>query len=124
MSWPKAKTISIGLEIHYYYIVWLQTGGGTFTNVSRILQLAGLDRLQSRITGLTFNTNYSVKLEPYREQKERRQSGTSTGVARFKIENTAPVCVDLGTGPVIGIAVLTFLLGGMFTAVILVSIIR
>ncbi|KAI0234091.1 hypothetical protein LSAT2_015703 [Lamellibrachia satsuma] len=90
VSWPKTKTISIGLEIHYYYIVWLQTGGGTFINVSRILQLAGLDRLQSRITGLTFNTNYSVKIEPYRQQKERRQNGTSTGVTLFKTSCKAP----------------------------------
>ena len=84
VSWPKAKNIPTGLEIHYYYIVWLQTGEGTFINVSRVPQVTDLDRLQSRITGLTFNTNYSVKLEPYRKYNERRQSGTSIGVTRFK----------------------------------------
>ena len=84
VSWSKATDVTPGLESHYYYVVWLGLRGGTFDNVSRQQDVTGLNTLKSRLTGLSFNTNYSVKIEPFRQQDERRQSGTKTQVVHFK----------------------------------------
>ena len=84
VSWSKATDVTPGLESHYYYVVWLGLRGGTFHNVSRQQDATGLNTLKSRLTGLSFNTNYSVKIEPFRQQDERRQSGTKTQVVHFK----------------------------------------
>ena len=84
VNWAKPKNITTGLESHYHYIVWLQTDGGTFDNISRVQQLPGMQRPQYKITGLTFDTNYSVYIEPYRQQEERRESGAKTQVAVFR----------------------------------------
>ena len=84
VSWTKPKNIQTGLESRYYYIVWLQTDGGTFNNISRVQQLPGMQRLQYKIKGLTFDTNYSVYIEPYRQQDERRENGTTTKNTMFR----------------------------------------
>ena len=76
LRWPKAKNISSGLETHYYYIVWLQGDGET--------QTSGSARLESRVTGLRFNTLYSVKVVPYRQHYELHESGTGTPAIWFK----------------------------------------
>ena len=88
VSWPKPKNIKAGLERHYYYIVWLQTDGGTFNNISRVPQLPGQQQLRFRINGLTFNTTYSVYVEPYRQHDTWRESGAKTGVTVFTITST------------------------------------
>ena len=84
VTWSKPKSIQTGLERHYYYIVWLQTDGGTFSNISRVQQVPSMQRLQYKITGLTFDTNYSVYIEPFRQQDERRESGTMTKTIMFR----------------------------------------
>ena len=84
VRWPKAKNISSGLETHYYYIVWLQAEGRTYINKTKLSQISNTDRFETHISGLTFNTHYLVKVEPYRQQNEVRESGMSTGVTRFK----------------------------------------
>ena len=83
VRWPKAKNIS-SMETHYYYIVWLQAEGKTYLKSSKQPQTSNTDRFESHIAGLQFNTHYSVKVEPYRQQNELREAGTSTGVTRFK----------------------------------------
>ena len=83
LRWPKAKNISSGLETHYYYIVWLQAEGKSNINTTKLSQISNTDRFETHISGLTFNTHYSVKVEPYRQQNELREAGTFTGVTRF-----------------------------------------
>ena len=83
VRWPKAKNIS-SMETHYYYIVWLQAEQKTYMNTTKQPQTSNTDRFESHITRLQFNTHYWVKVEPYRQQNELREAGTSTGVTRFK----------------------------------------
>ncbi|KAI0217944.1 hypothetical protein LSAT2_030317 [Lamellibrachia satsuma] len=90
VSWQQAKNIPTGLETHYYYVVWLQKGEHTLNSFSRISQTTGLSRLQSHIDGLAFNTNYSIKIEAYRQQNETEDRGHSTRLRRFKTSCTAP----------------------------------
>ena len=84
VSWRKANDIPPGLEAHYYYIVWLQADGETWKKVAEISQDAGSDLFQSHIAELKFNTYYSVKVEPYRQHREKHEGGPATGVASFK----------------------------------------
>ena len=84
MGWPKATNISAGLEGHYHYILWLQADGEREKNVTRVEQGAGEQRVEAGITGLTFNKKYSLRVEPYRELKGKREGGASTGVVTFK----------------------------------------
>ncbi|KAI0223054.1 hypothetical protein LSAT2_025710 [Lamellibrachia satsuma] len=91
VRWRTAKNISSGIETHYYYIVWLQTEGKTYIYTTKLSQISNTDRLETHISGLTFNTHYSVKVEPYRQQNERREAGTSTGVTRFKTSCIPPI---------------------------------
>ncbi|KAI0213978.1 hypothetical protein LSAT2_000930 [Lamellibrachia satsuma] len=90
VRWPTAKNISPGLETHYYYIVWLQAEGKTYINKTKQSQLSNTDRFVTHISGLTFNTYYSVKVEPYRHQNKLREGGTSTGITMFKTNCIAP----------------------------------
>ncbi|KAI0218665.1 hypothetical protein LSAT2_029625, partial [Lamellibrachia satsuma] len=90
VSWPKANDIPSGLEAHYYYVVWLQTDGETWRNVTQIVQDPDGNKLESPIAGLVFNTHYSVKVEPYRQHKETHEGGSTTNVATFKTSCIAP----------------------------------
>ncbi|KAI0213492.1 hypothetical protein LSAT2_001474 [Lamellibrachia satsuma] len=78
------------METHYFYIVWLQAEGKTYLNTTKQTQTSNTNRFETHITGLQFNTYYSVKVEPYRQQNELREAGTSTGLTRFKTTCTAP----------------------------------
>ena len=40
--------------------------------------------MEAQIMGLTYNTNYSLRVEPYRELNGEREGGASTGVVAFK----------------------------------------
>ena len=82
--WPKAKNIPSGLDTYYHYIIWLQADEKTYMNTTNQPQTSNTDRFESHITGLQFNTYYSVKIEPYRQKNELREAGTSTGVTRLK----------------------------------------
>ncbi|KAK2156716.1 hypothetical protein NP493_1948g00003 [Ridgeia piscesae] len=84
VSWPKANDVTPGLESHYYYVVWLGLREGIFNNVSSLQEAADQHTLRSRITGLSFNTNFSVQIEPFRQLDDRRQSGTKTQIVHFK----------------------------------------
>ena len=82
--WSKANYISAGLEGFYHYLVWVKADGAREKNVTRVEQGAGEQRMEARITGLTFNKKYSLRVEPYREHNGEREGGASTGVVTFK----------------------------------------
>ena len=84
VRWLSARNITSGLETHYYYTVWIKAEGGSYKDMSKQLHTSSSDRFESHITGLQFNTHYSVKVEPYRQQNELSEAGTSTGVTTFK----------------------------------------
>ena len=84
VRWPSARTITSGLETHYYYTVWIKAEGGSYKDMSKHPHTSSTDQFESHITGLQFNTHYSVKVEPYRQQNELSEAGTSTGVTTFK----------------------------------------
>ena len=65
-------------------MLWLQADGATEKNVTRVEQGAGEQRMEARITGLTFNKKYSLRVEPYRELNGEHEGGASTGVVTFK----------------------------------------
>ena len=88
LSWPKASNISAGLEGYYHYMLWLQADGEREKNVTRVEQGAGEQRMEARITGLTFNKKYSLRVEPYREHNGHLEGGASTGVVTFKTKCT------------------------------------
>ena len=88
VGWPKATNISAGLEGHYGYWLWLQADGEREKNVTRVEQGAGEQRMEARITGLTFNKKYSLRVEPYRELNGECEGGASTGVVTFKSKCT------------------------------------
>ncbi|KAK2150076.1 hypothetical protein NP493_2864g00000 [Ridgeia piscesae] len=79
VSWPRAADIPTDLEDYYHYMLWLQADGEREKNVTRVEQGAGEQRMEARITGLTFNVKYSLRLEPYRELNGEREGGASTG---------------------------------------------
>ena len=84
VRWPSARSITSGEETHYYYTVWVKAEGGSYKDIFKQQHTPNTDRFESHVSGLQFNTNYSVKIEPYRHQNELREAGTSTGVTRFK----------------------------------------
>ena len=84
VRWPKANDIPSGLESYYYYVVWLQVAGQSVRKVAQIPQGDDVDQLESHISGLVCNTHYSVTVEPYRQQNEKREGGTPTDVNNFK----------------------------------------
>ena len=45
-------------------------------------------RMDSDLTGLRFNTYYTVRMQPYREHNGDRDLGTATEVIRFKTNCT------------------------------------
>ena len=94
VSWPKANDIPSGLEVHYYYVVWLQAGGETERKVAQIAQDADGNKLESQIPGLMFNTHYSVKIEPYRQNSETHEGGSTTNVATFKTSCIGKLAVE------------------------------
>ena len=84
VSWSKARNIPSGLEDHYFYLLWLQADGEADKIIDRIAQGPGKRRIESRITRLKFNTNYSIRVKPYRRHGGEQEGGTATGVTRFK----------------------------------------
>ena len=84
VRWPKAIDIPSRLESYYYYVVWLQVVGQAERKVAQIPQGADVDQLESSISGLAFNTHYSVRVEPYRRHNEKTEGGTATDDATFK----------------------------------------
>ena len=107
VSWPRATDLPTGLETHYHYMLWLQADGEREKNVTRVEQGAGEQRMEARITGLTFNKKYSLRVEPYRELKGEREGGASTGVVKFKTKCTGimtnvyiSVCTKLHLCPI------------------------
>ena len=94
VSWPKANDIPPGLEAHYYYVVWLQADGVTERKVAQIVQDTDGNKLESPIPGLVFNTHYSVKIEPYRQNSETHEGGSTTNVATFKTSCIGKLAVE------------------------------
>ena len=84
VRWPSARNITSGLEKHYYYTVWIKAEGGSYKDMSKQPHSSSTVRFELQITGLEFNTHYSVKVEPYRQQNDISEAGASTGVTRFK----------------------------------------
>ncbi|KAK2184446.1 hypothetical protein NP493_265g00032 [Ridgeia piscesae] len=90
VRWPSARNITSGEETHYFYTVWIKAEGGSYKDMSRQPHTSSTGRFEAHITGLQFNTHYSVKVEPYRQQNELSEAGTSTGVTTFKTLCIAP----------------------------------
>ncbi|KAI0224033.1 hypothetical protein LSAT2_024929 [Lamellibrachia satsuma] len=88
VSWSRASNISAGFEDHYHYILRLRVDGGSETNMTRVEQGAGEQRVETQITGLTSNTAYSLRVEPFRQLNGEREGGASTGVVRFKTKSS------------------------------------
>ena len=86
VSWSKATNIPSAVEHHYYYVVWLQVDGGTRVMATQIQHDVHTNRFESYITGLVYNTPYSVSVEAYRQQDENHERGTHTDVAIFKTD--------------------------------------
>ena len=84
VRWPSSRNITSGEENHYFYTVWIKAEGGSYKDMSKHPHTSSTDRFESHITGLQFNTHYSVKVEPYRQQNDISEAGTSTGVTTFK----------------------------------------
>ncbi|KAI0222457.1 hypothetical protein LSAT2_026310 [Lamellibrachia satsuma] len=84
VTWPKASNISTGLEGHYLYILWLQADGVSEQNTAVVGRGAGEQLIEARITGLKVNTNYSLRVQPYRQLNVEREGGMSTVVVKFK----------------------------------------
>ena len=92
VNWPNAKEMTAGLEDKYYnYIVWLKADGENEKNVTHVSQDGAKGRMESRLTGLKFNTYYTVRVEPYRQHNGIQEAGKSTGVTRFKTNCTGNV---------------------------------
>ena len=84
VRWPKANDIPSGLESYYYYVVWLHVDGQRSWRKPDITQSADMDHIESSISGLAFNTHYSVKVKPYRQHNGKHEGGKATDVATFK----------------------------------------
>lgn len=84
VSWTEAENIPSGLEGHYFYLLWLQAEGEAEKIIKRVAQDPGNRQVNSRITGLQFNTKYSIRVKPYRQHNGEQVGGTATGVTRFK----------------------------------------
>ena len=84
LRWPKAENVTIGLEAHYYYLLRLHAGDEREKTITRLARVTDNIFIETQITGLAFNTNYSVTVIPYRQHKEVRESGFGTIVNRFK----------------------------------------
>ena len=74
------------MEAHYYYVVWLQVDGGTRVKAMQIQHDVHSNRFESYITGLVYNTHYSVSVEAYRQQDKKHEGGSHTDVAIFKTD--------------------------------------
>ena len=84
VRWPSATHITSGLETHYYYIVLLQAEGGSYERIVKQQHTSNTKQFELNITGLQFNTNYSIQVVPYRQQNELSEAGTNTSVTTFK----------------------------------------
>ncbi|KAK2191690.1 hypothetical protein NP493_48g07132 [Ridgeia piscesae] len=91
VSWSKATNIPSAVEDHYYYVVWLQVDEGTRVNVTQIQHDVHSNRFESYITGLVYNTHYSVWVEAFRQQDKNHEGGTHTDDAIFKTD-----CIEKG----------------------------
>ena len=86
VSWSKATNVPSAVEDHYYYVVWLQVDGGTRVNVTQIQHDVHSNRFESYITGLVYNTHYSVWVEAFRQQDKNHEGGSHTDDAIFKTD--------------------------------------
>ena len=82
--WREPDNIPSGLEDHYMYRMWLQADGAAEKMREPVKKKKDKGLIESRITGLRFNTNYSVGVKPYRRQNGGQDGGNITGVTRFK----------------------------------------
>ncbi|KAK2175547.1 hypothetical protein NP493_723g02013 [Ridgeia piscesae] len=83
VTWPQATGITLGLESHYYYMVWFQVDGETWKS-----QIVNVESHQLSLGNLPFNTHYSVKVEPFRRHGDKHAGGTTTAVTTFKTKCT------------------------------------
>ncbi|KAK2191678.1 hypothetical protein NP493_48g07064 [Ridgeia piscesae] len=93
VSWSKATNIPSALEDHYYYVVWLQVDGGTKVKATQIQHDVHSNRFESYITGLVYNTHYSVWVEAFRQQDKKHEGGSHTVDAIFKTDCIGRVTV-------------------------------
>ena len=84
VSWTTPSSIPHGLGEHYYYeLLWQTEGGETGKKKERVNETDGV-RKEVKITGLTYNTEYSVRVQPYRSHNGYIEGGNRSDVARFR----------------------------------------
>ena len=86
VRWSSAWNITSG-DGYYYYGVSMRPDGGSyrsFVDVPRQPHTPNTNQFESNITGLQFNTNYSVEVTPFILYDDFIVVGRSTGVSRFK----------------------------------------
>ena len=88
VMWPEPDNIPSGLEDHYMYRMWLQADGEAEQMMEPVKKKKDKGFIESRITGLRFNTNYSVGVKPYRQQNGDQGGGNFTGVTKLKTRCT------------------------------------
>ena len=69
LRWPKAENVTIGFEAHYYYLIRLHAGGEREKTITRLARDTDNKLMETQITGLAFNTNYSITVIPYRQER-------------------------------------------------------
>ena len=88
VRWPSAWNVTSGdgTGYHYYWVSIRPDGGSYRSYVDVPIQphTSNTDQFESNVTGLQFNTNYSVEVTPYIRYDDFIRVGISTGVSRFK----------------------------------------
>ena len=84
VSWTTPSSIPHALGEHYYYeLLWQTEGGETVEKKERVNETVGV-RKEVKITGLKYNTEYSVRIQPYRHHNGYIEGGNITDVTRFR----------------------------------------
>ena len=86
--WREPDNIPSGLEHHYMYRMWVQADGEAEKMMEPVKKNKDKGWVESRITDLRFNTNYSVRVKPYRQHNGEQDGGNFTGVTKFKTRCT------------------------------------
>ena len=83
VSWTTPSSIPRGLGEHYYYEILWQAEDESGEKKERVNETDGV-RKEVKITGLRYNTEYSVRVQPYRHHNGYIEGGNRSDVARFR----------------------------------------
>ncbi|KAK2177789.1 hypothetical protein NP493_578g03003 [Ridgeia piscesae] len=83
VRWPSAWNFTSG-EGTYLYSVIIRADGWSHVDVLTHPHTSNTDTFELHITGLDFNTYYSVRVKPLHQSDDFIKFGRSTGISRFK----------------------------------------